>query len=1210
MSLTRARWALVFGLLFLASQVNAQLWSSFLSAPGSCGPTNTATPGVCGYDWAGSTGIPGGIPSGSWTQSGSTITSTGSDQTSAIQTALNACSGNKYVLLATGTFITSGNLSIPGGCVLRGGGANNTIIQFTTTSTITAVTLGTGGPSFGSATAVSSCSAGTTSCTVASTSGLSIGSYIAIDQLNDGTTVYVAGTQGNNCTWCDGNETNNGSRAQGQIEKITNITGNVLTLEMPLMVSYTLTPHAFPVSMITNAGLENLQIYAVDKQNAPAQNTPQIHMSGCAYCWVHGVEGNYAASDHIDVDWSYRGEISNNYFSNSYIHNAGCCDSMIGIRTKVSGFWVVNNILERLHSTILIEWGAAGNVFAYNFSTANFTADTSSANYTQQDINFHGAHPQFNLFEGNVSNTMGQDGIWGTAANNTVFRNWAWGTSMICEDESGNTIIDNTRAAVVCSPFGVYAGSGVNSYLSGQAAKAFDVNYPTTNYNMIGNVEGSSQQQTLGTGHALAIAQCGGTGAPGGTPCGANSRIYQGAFYNEAFGYGSTGDSGSQAQDSYVAWNTAFIHGEYSTVANAITWSGAITHTLPSSFYLSAQPNWWTSTIPFPAIGPDVTGGTGPGGHTYSTTASNPAMNCYFNVMGGTLGGAGSPYTFNAATCYPTSGSPGFSVSPGTIPATHSGNIVFTLTGNGNTAWVSGTVFSVSALTGLTKVSQTVNVGAQTATLTVTTGSGTGTVTVSDSTDSATSTFTVATATLSISPNSGTTSTTPTLTLTGTNTLWTTETAASLFTVAGAGCSGESIATPTVATNTSATAVLTVGSGACTETITDTSTTATASFTASAATATPTVTTGTSSALTATTALISTNSFVCTGTCPTVTAEGVACGTSSNPTTNCGIATPNTSPFNVNLAGLTALTAYHFRAYATNSAGTAYGSDQTFTTTNCNAVAIGPFTLCGAASNALGGSHTSVTQAYSPAVGNGLELFVFICGSTVDANLNCNSATPTSTVTISDNINNPEPCFTASPHSPFLSNNVTIPDIIRLWVFYSPDGCLPSGVTSFTATFGSTGYYPQIEPVEWQAGSIATANFFDAGDTVAFGISSGSASISTSGSTLNPNDLITVMTQTCGGNVPQVVGIGYTAILVNSAEAGHIVEAQAALQTGVQTATSTWSHVAPAGCANNLGGINDSWFAVIVPLVGQINPPTPFPAILAGQITQSGGISR
>jgi hypothetical protein len=589
-------------------------------------------------DWATYSGIPGGIPDASWSQSGSTIQAStygngSTDATSGIQSALNSCGTNQYVLLSTGTFLFSaGGVTVHGGCVLRGAGANQTIISLTASST--AVTLGGGGsPNFSAATAISKANAGGTTLTVASASGLSVGQFLVIDQLNDNVTVSVAGTEGS-CTWCDG-QTSNGSRAQGQIDKITGISGTTITLEMPLMVNYTLTPLAAPLSMTTNAGVENLQIYAGGSGNAS-----QFRINACSNCWVSGVEGNYAAADQMDIDWSYRGEVINSYFSNDFLHSAGCCDSDLDLRYKTTGFLIQNNILERLHTSIMLEWGASGNVIAYNLSTGDF--DESSPNYVIQDIAFHGAHPQFNLFEGNVSATLGQDGIWGSAANNTAFRNWSMGTTEECDPLSG-------RGTVICT--------GSSGWLGSQGAKAFDLNAPTTNYFMIANVEGSSQQSTLGTGHPLAIAVCGAT-VPTGTPCGSGSRVYQGAYYNESFGYGTTGDTGTQGIDSIIPWNTSFIHGEYGTVANTITWVSGVTHTLPASLYLSSQPNWWTSTIPWPAIGPDVTGGTGPGGHVYSTTAANPAMNCYYNVMGGVYGGAGGPYSFNANTCYPIGTAP------------------------------------------------------------------------------------------------------------------------------------------------------------------------------------------------------------------------------------------------------------------------------------------------------------------------------------------------------------------------------------------------------------------------------------------------------------------------------------------------------------------------------------------------------------------------
>jgi uncharacterized protein (TIGR02145 family) len=65
-----------------------------------------------------------------------------------------------------------------------------------------------------------------------------------------------------------------------------------------------------------------------------------------------------------------------------------------------------------------------------------------------------------------------------------------------------------------------------------------------------------------------------------------------------------------------------------------------------------------------------------------------------------------------------------------------------------------------------------------------------------------------------------------------------------------------------------------------------------------------------------------------------VTARGVCWATTANPTTANSKTTngTGTGSFSSNLTGLQAGTTYHLRAYATNSAGTGYGDDLTFTT--------------------------------------------------------------------------------------------------------------------------------------------------------------------------------------------------------------------------------------------------------------------------------------
>ncbi|GEM_PF-858783 len=68
--------------------------------------------------------------------------------------------------------------------------------------------------------------------------------------------------------------------------------------------------------------------------------------------------------------------------------------------------------------------------------------------------------------------------------------------------------------------------------------------------------------------------------------------------------------------------------------------------------------------------------------------------------------------------------------------------------------------------------------------------------------------------------------------------------------------------------------------------------------------------------------------------CQTITARGFCYGTSASPdlTGSYTTETGSTGAVSSNISGLTAATSYHFRAYATSSAGTNYGADATFST--------------------------------------------------------------------------------------------------------------------------------------------------------------------------------------------------------------------------------------------------------------------------------------
>ncbi|HRX13191.1 MAG TPA: hypothetical protein P5210_16120, partial [Draconibacterium sp.] len=96
----------------------------------------------------------------------------------------------------------------------------------------------------------------------------------------------------------------------------------------------------------------------------------------------------------------------------------------------------------------------------------------------------------------------------------------------------------------------------------------------------------------------------------------------------------------------------------------------------------------------------------------------------------------------------------------------------------------------------------------------------------------------------------------------------------------------------------------------------------------------PTVTTKQVTSITPTTAISGGNITADGG--ASVTVRGVVWGTAENPTldSNTGLTTDGsgTGSFTSSLTGLTPGITYYVRAYATNSAGTGYGSQQPFTT--------------------------------------------------------------------------------------------------------------------------------------------------------------------------------------------------------------------------------------------------------------------------------------
>jgi hypothetical protein len=600
-------------ILCAVSQGHAQLWSTLLTAPSGSGESVSA-PQKWAVPWN-TAGVVGGIPNRTIicsTTACATATSAGTSATLAqLNAALASCPSGDVVQLAAGTYLISGTITLKSNCTLRGAGtltSSGTIINAHGTSGAV-INFGGTGPNFSSpasATITSGATAGSTSIVMSSVSGISIGSLLAISEVNDPVYVSIHSIQNpSGCTFCDGTG-DSGVRTRGQVVQVTNIAGTTLTITPALYTNYgtatgTGSALAYYYTPVVYAGVELLQIYANGTGYARTYD-----MTATYSCWISKVMDNYTDGDHVDVYWGLNDEIRDSYFSNAYGHSPGGADSDIDLLNKTSNTLVENNIVERLHVGIMLEWGAAGDVVAYNYSVGNF--DCGSCNGTSAPTAIlgsfveHGAHPQFNLYEGNVGNTITEDSFWGSGANETLYRNQFRGVETLA------------------SPTNVSGRQTVNwssTTLANQYMYPITNAFIHTNTNAIGNILGSADAVTAATNGEYN----GGTSPFTSTVIPSASRNFQSFLYPVSVGYDNGPDSSGSGVTTFadgpsntagywvgLAANTLFQHGNFDIASNSIIWNGSVTHTLPTSFFRSSKPAYFGS-VAWPPIGPDVTGG-------------------------------------------------------------------------------------------------------------------------------------------------------------------------------------------------------------------------------------------------------------------------------------------------------------------------------------------------------------------------------------------------------------------------------------------------------------------------------------------------------------------------------------------------------------------------------------------------------------------------
>jgi hypothetical protein len=440
-------------------------------------------------------------------------------------------------------------------------------------------------------------------------------------------------------------------------------------------------PQAWWATMTaTQMGLENLSI---DNTHDAAQSPGKgqtINIQGCFRCWVSGVRSIYAERSHVRVGTSSHVLIQNNYFYQNRSHAAVSYGAELN---STSDSAILNNIVQQSTDSSPSCTGACeGNVIAYNFDIDSVYHEPG---WMQATFYLHSSGDALNLWEANVGPAFNADSIHGTHHFETLFRNYFPGWQKNC---GGSPCSSQTSALLI--------GAG-SRYL-----------------NVIGNVLGQGNYHTSyqclaapvcapGNPSDRAVYGLQSVGGVGNTP-----RISRVNGYCLQPSCATHGDYDPQVAATLLRW------GNYDSVSAAVRWcgnssnsgwtevcaktaevpaalnayanpvpsygdTGARQRPMPASFYFTTRPNWWQGE-PWPPIGPDVKNGNigicsggayrgafalkdaACGGASFAVTAAGhassiPAMDCYFNTMGGPPDGSGGVLTFSADSCY-GSGSP------------------------------------------------------------------------------------------------------------------------------------------------------------------------------------------------------------------------------------------------------------------------------------------------------------------------------------------------------------------------------------------------------------------------------------------------------------------------------------------------------------------------------------------------------------------------
>ena len=323
--------------------------------------------------------------------------------------------GNQDLILnfPAGTFLFNFPINLSDNIILKGAGNENTILKFDLGGTSNAISAEGYVNNLDTAFLTHSAVKDSMYIIVSNSSFLSNDDWIILTQ-NDSDLVTS--------NWA--------LNTVGQIIKISHIVNNHIYLQSPIRFDYDILkqPVVRKLDPVKNIGIECMKILRVD--NTSPQQSSNIFFNYTVNSWVKSIESENCTFSHIDARFSSNLSISKSYFHDGFEYGSGGRAYGVMLQSTTNECLIEDNLFKHLRHSMILQSGANGNVFAYNYSFDPFWDNTP--NNSTGEIVLHGNYPYANLFENNICQNIVIDNSHGpNGPNNTFFRNRANGYGII-----------------------------------------------------------------------------------------------------------------------------------------------------------------------------------------------------------------------------------------------------------------------------------------------------------------------------------------------------------------------------------------------------------------------------------------------------------------------------------------------------------------------------------------------------------------------------------------------------------------------------------------------------------------------------------------------------------------------------------------------------------------------------------------------------------